>query len=56
MDPADVWCFSHFPFFNDPVAFGVSRVIELFEAGAIEEAEHVAAKLPMIDLNGGEAC
>ena len=56
MDPADVWCFSHFPFFKDPVAFGVSRVIKLFEAGAIEEAEHVAAKLPMIDLNGGEAC
>lgn len=56
VDPADVWCFSHFPFFKDPVAFGVSGVIELFEAGAIEEAEHVAAKLPMIDLNGGEAC
>lgn len=56
VDPADVWCFSHFPFFKDPVAFGVSRVIELFEAGAIEEAEDVAARLPMIELNEGEAC
>lgn len=56
VDPADVWCFSHFPFFKDPVTFGVSRVIELFEAGAIEEAEDVAARLPMIELNEGEAC
>lgn len=56
VDPADVWCFSHFPVFKDPVAFGVSRAIELFEAGSIEEAEDVAARVPMIELNEGEAC
>ena len=56
VDPADVWCFSHFPVFKDPVAFGVSRAIELFEAGAIREAGDAAARLPMIELNENEAC
>lgn len=56
VDPADVWCFSHFPVFKDPVAFGVSRVIELFEAEAIREARDAADRLPMIELNEGEAC
>ena len=56
VDPADVWCFSHFTVFKDPVVFGVSRAIELFEAGAIKEAEDAADSLPMIELNEGEAC
>ena len=38
------------------MAFGVSRAIELFEAGAIREAGDAAARLPMIELNEGEAC
>ena len=56
VDPADVWCFSHFPVFKDPMAFGVSRSIELFEAGAIVEAGDIATRLPMIELNEDEAC
>lgn len=56
VDPADAWCFSHFPVFKDPVAFGVSRAIELFEAGAIREAEDAVDRLPMIELNESEAC
>lgn len=56
VDPADVWCFSHFPVFKDPVRFGVSRAIELFEAGAIGEAGDAATSLSMIELDEGEAC
>lgn len=56
VDPADVWCFSHFPLFKDPLAFGVSKIIELFEAGTISEAGGAAARLPMVELNEGEAC
>ena len=56
VDPADVWCFARLPVFKDPSAYGVSRVIELFEAGSNSEAGDVVDRLPMMGLNEGEAC
>lgn len=56
VDPADVWCFARLPVFKDPSAYGVSRAIELFEAGSNSEAGDVADRLPMMGLNEGEAC
>lgn len=56
VDPADVWCFARLPVFKDPSAYGVSRAIELFEAGANSEAGDVMDRLPMMGLSEGEAC
>lgn len=56
VDPADVWCFARLPVFKDPSAYGVSRAIELFEAGSNSEAGDVVDRLPMMGLNEGEAC
>lgn len=56
VDPADVWCFARLPVFKDPSAYGVSRAIELFEAGSNNEARDVVDKLPMMGLSEGEAC
>ena len=56
MDPVDVWCFARLPVFKDPSAYGVSRAIELFEAGSNSEAGDVLDRLPMMGLNEGEAC
>ena len=56
VDPADVWYFAHLPVFKDPSAYGVSRAIELFEAGSNSEAGDVVDRLPMMGLNEGEAC
>ena len=56
VDPADVWCFARLPVFKDPSAYGVSKAIELFEAGANDEARDAVDRLPMTGLNEGEAC
>ena len=56
VDPADVWCFARLPVFKDPSAYGVSKAIELFEAGANGEARDAVDRLPMTGLNEGEAC
>lgn len=56
VDPADVWCFARLPVFKDPSAYGVSKAIELFEAGANGEAGDAVGRLPMTGLNEGEAC
>ena len=56
VDPADVWCFARLPVFKDPSAYGVSRAIELFEAGSNSEAGDAVDRLPMMGLNEGEAC
>lgn len=56
MDPADVWAFSRIPAVKDPLAFGVSKAIELFEAGDITDARRIVEWLPMIEVEQGEIC
>lgn len=56
IDPADVWIISSLPIFKEPLEFGISKAIDLFEAADIAGASSIIEDIPMFGLNEGEIC
>lgn len=56
VDPADVWVFSRIPIVKDPSTVGVSKAIDLFEAGDMTRAEDLVENLPKFNMRKDDIC